>query len=225
LRRQIGLWKSGGPWIALIGIVCVVGIPLSEIYMRYERVFYERAWGVLWGHPVNPFNFPGHVGIALDLAFMVCLTFALLIWSWTSGFVMASFARRATWLAATLFYFVVVDFAWLRQYLVSPNPPLRLTLRLILDLLVDAPVVLIALPLYWGAKSALRGSGLKTRWIAGSGAAIAVLTVLLSWLGSWYEMYETPNGSAGRPPVQSLLILSWPVVYLCAGPVRNLLRK
>ena len=83
LRRQIGLWSSGGPWIALIGIVCVIGIPLSEIYIRFERVFYERAWGVLWGHPVNPFNFPGRMGIALDLAFMVCLTLALLIWSWT----------------------------------------------------------------------------------------------------------------------------------------------
>jgi hypothetical protein len=226
LRRQLGLWKRGGPWIALTGIVCVLGIPLSRIFLRFDRVFYERAWEVLRGHPVNPFNFPGRTGPGLDLAFMVCLSLAFLLWSWTSGFVMASFARRATWLTAMLFYFVVLDFAWLEAFLSRPDSRFRLTTLAAADFLIDAAMAFfIALPLYWGVTHALQSGALKRRWIAGLGTATAILSFLLSWMGSWYEKYETPNGSVGRPDVQSLLILGWPITYLSVRAIWQVLRK
>jgi hypothetical protein len=72
VRRQLGLWKDWHPWLALIGIGGGVGIPLSHIFLGYHQVFYARVWGLLWGHPVNPFNFTGNLAVALDVAYMVC---------------------------------------------------------------------------------------------------------------------------------------------------------
>jgi hypothetical protein len=34
VRRQVGLWAGWQPWLALLGIACLAGVPLSRIAFR-----------------------------------------------------------------------------------------------------------------------------------------------------------------------------------------------
>jgi len=223
-RRQLALWKDWHSWFALIGIVGAVGIPLSRIFLGYQKVFYGRAWGLLWGHPVNPFNFPGALAVALDLAYMVCLSLAIALWSSTSGFVLCHFSRRATWLTSIMFYFVVYDFAFLSA--MRSRPTMEPISSIIADaLLPDGPtMLLILLPVYWGARHGLRRGSVGLRRVLQLVIIIALVNSLALWMSSLYVRFEAVS-SPGNPKMTTFVLLSWPACYMVAAEVWRRCRR
>jgi hypothetical protein len=240
IRRQFALWKEVGAWLSLLGIVGLVGIPLSQVFLSYDNAFYERAWGLFWGHPVNPFNFPGRAAVVLDIAYMTGLSLALALWSWSSGFVLGFFSGRTTWLTGTLFYFMVLDFAfWHRAFvatggdpslILSPvigsGPSLRLILPVILDTLVaDGPMLLfIVLPAGWGARQGLRNPNLGMLRTYVSGAIMVTLTIGILWMARRYEA-EGVMRAPGNLNAWSLVLLNWPIAFMVAAELWRSRRK
>jgi hypothetical protein len=55
-----------------------------------------------------------------DVAFLLCLGVALIVWSWTCGFVLGSPSGRAVCLTWSVFYLVVLDSRWVR-FILSGN--------------------------------------------------------------------------------------------------------
>src|SRR4051812_41086586 len=115
VRRQVGLWWSWRPWLALFGVSCLAGLSFSRIVFRLN---------------VDLYKYGAHYATSLtarqELAFLLCLAGALTVWSWTCGFVLGSLSGRAVWLTWSVFYFVVLDSAWarlvLRGNIVLRNP-------------------------------------------------------------------------------------------------------
>ena len=91
VRRQIGLWTVWQPWLALLGIACLAGLPLSRIAFRLnvdlgQQLTAYYTYGVHFGTLLTPQQ---------DMAWLLCLAIALLLWSWTCGFVLGSLSGRA----------------------------------------------------------------------------------------------------------------------------------
>ena len=110
VRRQVGLWKVWQPWVALFGIGCLVGVPLSQIVFRLNVGLGQQLktyfkWGVHYGTGLT---------VQQDIAFLLCLTIALLVWSWTCGFVLGSLSGRTVWFTWAVFYILVLDSATAR---------------------------------------------------------------------------------------------------------------
>jgi len=109
VRRQVGLWTVWQPWLALFGVCGLAGVPLSRIAFRLN---------VDLGLQLMAYRHGAHFGTSLtpdqDMAFLLCLTVALLVWSWTCGFVLGSLSGRAVWLTWSVFYLIVLDSAWAR---------------------------------------------------------------------------------------------------------------
>jgi hypothetical protein len=101
-RRQLLLWRSWRPWLA----VFVFGVP-STVLLMYVSVSvtctYDRLMGLKLGHWAPT----GHEGFAL----LLCHIFLLIAWSWTSGFTLGSLSPRTLWLNAALGAFLALHFA------------------------------------------------------------------------------------------------------------------
>ena len=108
LRRRVQAWADWRPWFALLAVVIPLGFLLSLV-SRYWSIstsiyswLYINNW--TWAHVGSP-------GARADLAQtvgMVCLWgAALAIWSWTTGFAIASLSRQTIWVQDTLFCLVV----------------------------------------------------------------------------------------------------------------------
>ena len=98
LRRQIDLWTVWQPWLALVGIACLAGAPLSGIAFRLnvdlgQQLMAYFRYGVHFGTLLTPQQ---------DMAWLLCLAIGLLLWSWTCGFVLGSLSGRAVWLTWSL---------------------------------------------------------------------------------------------------------------------------
>jgi hypothetical protein len=223
VRRQIGLWMSWRPWLALFGVCGLAGLSLSRIVFRLNVDLYK--------------NYAAHYATDLtdrqELAFFLCMAGALLVWSWTSGFVLGSLSGRAVWLTWSLFYIVVLDSAWARFVLdgniILRNPltheaPLA-SLQGILRLLMAATLprtiaaLLFLFPALFGAFVGVRSRTLAvphTYLIASVNVALAILTTRAT---GWYDPAHLPAGWPGVPwPVRLLpfLLVSWPAAYLLA---------
>src|SRR5213083_581044 len=154
VRRQVGLWASWRPWLALFGVCGLAGLSLSRIVFRLNVDFYK--------------NYVAHYGTDLtdrqEVEFFLCMAGALLVWSWTCGFVLGSLSGRAVWLTWSVFYFVVLDSAWARFVLtgniILRNPrtheavldSLQGTLRLVMA----TTALLFLVPALFGAFAGVR---------------------------------------------------------------------
>ena len=47
IRRQAGLWTSWRPWLALFGVSCLAGVPLSRIAFRLNVDLARQLMAVL----------------------------------------------------------------------------------------------------------------------------------------------------------------------------------
>jgi hypothetical protein len=45
VRRQVGLWAGWQPWLALLGIACLAGVPLSRIAFRLNVDLGQQLMG------------------------------------------------------------------------------------------------------------------------------------------------------------------------------------
>jgi hypothetical protein len=111
VRRQVGLWLSWRPWLALLGVSCLAGLSLSRIVFRLNVDLHKHASGLRDQLDCSP----GSGVLALPGR---CVT----VWSWTCGFVLGSLSGRAVWLTWSVFYFVVLDSAWARFVLRAHHP-------------------------------------------------------------------------------------------------------
>ena len=222
VRRQVGLWTSWRPWLALFGVCGVAGLSLSSLVFRLNVDLYKYA---------------AHYATSLtarqEVAFLLCLAGALLVWSWTCGFVLASLSGRAVWLTWSLFYFVVLDSAWARFVLdgniilrnplthEAPLASLQGTLRLLMftTLPLSIAALLFLFPALFGAFVGVRWRILPVRHRYLIGSVNIALAVLATWATGWYDPAHLPAGWPRVPwPVRLLpfLLASWPAAYLLA---------
>jgi hypothetical protein len=226
VRRQIGLWTVWQPWLALIGIACIAGAPLSRIAFRLnaelgQQLMVYYTYGVHLETLLTPQQ---------DRAWLLCLAIALLLWSWTCGFVLGSLSGRAVWLTWSVFYLIVLDFAWVR-FVLSGNiilrdpQPLRILVAAALPL--NPAGVLFSFSALWGAFMGVRRRVLSWRGAYVLASAITIFTILVTWMSGWYETaHELWSGGAwhGDSWATRLLpfvVVSWPITYLLATADRR----
>jgi hypothetical protein len=221
VHRQAGLWTSWRPWLALFGVGCLAGAPLSRIAFRLnvglgQQLMTYRKFGV---------HFETGLTARQDMVFLMCLAGALLVWSWTCGFVLGSLSGRAVWLTWSAFYLVALDSAWAR-FVLSGNIILRDPQPLGLLLAVTMPfsiaALLFSLPALWGAFVGVRRRVLRVRHAYLLSSAIAVLAMLTTWMTGWYETAHQVWSGGTWPGVSwpmrllPFLLVSWPAAYLIA---------
>jgi hypothetical protein len=220
VRRQVGLWTVWQPWLALFGVCGLAGVPLSRIAFRLN---------VDLGLQLMAYRHGAHFGTSLtpdqDMAFLLCLTVALLVWSWTCGFVLGSLSGRAVWLTWSVFYLIVLDSAWAR-FVLSGNIILRDPRPL--DLLMATTLPLTIAPLLFtlsalgGTLLGVRRRALPLRAAYVLASAVTIITILTTWMSGWYETaHEVWSGGAWHGvswPLRLLpfVLVSWPVAYLLA---------
>jgi len=221
VRRQVDLWAGWQPWLALLGIACLAGVPLSRIAFRLnvdlgQQLMAYYTYGVHFGTLLNPQQ---------DVAFLLCLSGALLVWSWTCGFVLGSLSGRAVWLTWSVFYLMVLDSTSVR-FILSGNmilrdpQPLRLLIAATLPL--SPATFLFSVSAVWGAFLGVRRRVLSLRAVYVLASAIAIFTILTTWMSGWYETaHEEWSGGAWHGvawPARMLpfVLASWPVAYLLA---------
>jgi hypothetical protein len=225
-RRQIGLWTEWQPWLALLGVACLAGLPLSRILFRFnvdlsQQLMAHRIYGVHFGTLLTPQQ---------DMAWLLCLAIALLLWSWTCGFALSSLSGRAVWLTWSVFYLIVLDSALVR-FILSGNLILRdpHTLRLLMTAILplNPATLLFSLSAPLGAFLGVRRRVLPWRAAYVLTSAIIIFTIVLTWMSGWYETaHEVWSGGAwpGVPWTTRLLpfvVVSWPVAYLLAAANRQ----
>jgi len=224
-RRQIGIWKQWQPWLALLGVVCLAGVPLSRILFRFnvdlsQQLMAYQQYGVHFGTLLAPQQ---------DMAFLLCLAVALLVWLWTCGFVLGSLSGRAIWFTGSAFYLMVLDSTWVR-FALSGNIILRNAGLLRLFVAATVPLniatLLFLLSGLCGALLGMHRRVLPLRAVYVLASVITILTILTTWMSGWYETaHETWSGGAwrGASLLMGLLpfvLVNWPVAYLLATAKR-----
>jgi hypothetical protein len=222
VRRQIGLWASWRPWLALIGVCGFAGLELSRIVFRINVDLYKYA-----------VHYATSLTAGQEVAFLLGLAGALTVWSWTCGFVLGSLSGRAVWVTWSVFYFVVLDSAWARFVLAgnivlrnprnhatvldSPQGILRLLMVTTLPLSIAA--LLFLAPALFGVFVGVRSRILPVRHTYLIGSVNIVLALLAMWATGWYDPAHLPARWPGVPwPVRLLpfLLVSSPAAYLLA---------
>jgi hypothetical protein len=158
------------------------------------------------------------------------LTVALLVWSWTCGFVLGSLSGRTVWLTWAVFYILVLDSEWAR-FVLSGNiilrdpRPLRLLIAATLPLQIAT--LLFALPAICGAFLGVRRRVLSLRSAYLLASAITILTALTTWMSGWYETAREVWSGGAWPGVSwptrllPFVLVSWPAAYLLAKAKRQ----
>ena len=155
LRRQLLLWKSWRPWLA----VFVFGLPSTTLLMYVSvsvTCTYDRLMGFHYGHWAPT----GNEGFAL----LACHIFLLIAWSWTSGFTLGSLSPRTLWMNAVLCICLAFYYAdHFRIYSIWKVSPF-----------------LFLLPAIWGVRQGVRTLRLNLG-PAGLLAASMALLMLAAW--------------------------------------------
>jgi hypothetical protein len=226
VRRQIGLWTVWRPWLALLGIACLAGLPLSRIAFRLnvdlgQQLMAYYTYGVHFGTLLTPQQ---------DMAWLLCLAIALLFWSWTCGFVLGSLSGRAAWLTWSVFYLMVLDSALVR-FILSGNmilrdpQPLRLLMAATLPL--NPATFLFSLSALWGAFMGVRRRVLPLRTAYVLASAITIFTILVTWMSGRYEAAHEVwssgawHGVSWTMRLLPFMVVSWPITYLLATAKRR----
>jgi hypothetical protein len=232
-RRQVSLWTSWRPWLALFGVSCLAGVPLSRIVFRLNGDLRQQ----LMAYHKYGVHFETGLTAQQDLAFLLCLAGALIGWSWTCGFVLGSLSGRAAWLTWSVFYLVVLNSAWARFVLagniILRDPrPLQLLIGTTLLLIgttlpLSIAALLFSFPALFGVFVGVRRRALPMRLAYLLASVITILTILTTWTSGWYERaYEVWSGGVWPGvswPMRLLpfLLVSWPAAYLFATAYRQ----
>jgi hypothetical protein len=225
VRRQAGLWLSYEPWVALLGVSCLAGLPLSGIALDFNGGLYKYTAG-----------YATSFTDLQEVAFLVALASALVVWSWTCGFVLGSFSGRAVWLTWSAFYLVVQDSSLARAILTGGRitedrygyviPPLQDLIRTLpvqtLPLSLQALLLLFAA--LFGAFVGARRRVLTVPHAYLLGSLNAAFTILLTFtIGSYYAAH-LPRGFPVAPwsaHVPWFLLASWPAAFLLVAAYRH----
>lgn len=170
IRRQAALWSDWRPWLALAGLAIPLGTLLSLVSRNTANGsaifiwFYANNWD--W-HLLG--NAAFWYGLSEGIPGVLLSYLALVCWSWTSGFLLASLSRSTLWLNGVLFCLMLLlavplgrpqlfGQALMLQSARSFNPNHVVFAigfyRVLFPLIVQA--VLVFLPFLWGIRRSLR---------------------------------------------------------------------
>jgi hypothetical protein len=227
LRRQAELWKDWRPWLGLLGVAVIMGPRLSRIsgnllFPVYMDVRTYWQHGVLYGTGLSAHE---------ETVLFLCQALALVVWSWTGGFVLGSLSRRTIWVTGSLYFLF-----GLSPSLVAPSLilfPLRILLASIiyrnasnllpLACLAVLQTALFVLPAISGVRQGLRRLALTLPQAGLLTIATFALIVVATWTGGWpHAAVIRWSGGAWDPSAgwQNRLfafgVVSWPAAYLLA---------
>lgn len=203
VRRQFALWKSCRPWLGLAGLVAPVGVLLVLFASKVVGALGQWVWNnAEYGSELVSWEY------SMAAVFM-CTSVSLILWAWTSGFVLGSLARRTVWVHGAVFFLALSGFD---IWMVSKS-----SLTIAVPALM-AQVILLLLPAISGVRG---GRRIGTLTVGQAVAlALAVVTAQASWIliGIW-------GLSAGGVRWLELLlgfgVLSWPTGYIVATAARQ----
>ena len=236
IRRQAALWSDWQSWLVLAGLVAPLGTLLSVVSRNMANSsaiyiwFYANNWD--WELLGNGGFWYGFVecipGVLLSYLALVC-------WSWTSGFLLASLSRRTIWLDGALFCLMLLiggslEGPWLlgpslMRQLAGGFDPNRVVFalrfyRMLFPVIVQA--VLVFLPFVWGIRQSLRLGKLPLPfrailWVT----AFATLATLLTQSLVWWQLRVWTVFPLRFPRLPSLLpfAIVGPAAYLIATAV------
>lgn len=201
IRRQAALWTDWRPWLALVILVVPLGLLLSGVstWWAYRSAIslwlYVNWWdsAFLW-HPLYRDD------LIRTVANFFLRSLALIGWSWTSGFVLGSLSRRATWVngALLLVLLLVVTLGGPTADQSGNSTVFSLTFyRVVFPLMLVS--LLVVFPLLRGMRRSLLRSSLPLLPTMCWALAIALLT---AWTGSGVEYSWIP------------LVMLWPMAYM-----------
>lgn len=230
VRRQAALWKDWRPWLALVGLVAPVGYLLSLTSFRLGAglgMQIRTMWKI--GERYRTGMTTGE-----EIAVLACGCVALVLWAWTSGFVLGSLARRTVWVHGALFCLAWLGewarVAWLvfwRWFELGRSFPIVF----FVPILVQA--FLFLLPSIWGMRRGLRIGTLSVRQTIPLAVSVATITVLKIWTGTWHQA-ALVRWSQGAIPPQTIdwqtvllpyVVVCWPIVYIVATAGSRLKRE
>lgn len=210
MKRQALLWNDWHPWLALVGVGGLVGWRLSRFSFSLSRLLslYSLTY---WRFGVR---YADGLTVSQDLVMFACQSLALILYSWTAGFVLGSLSRRTIWLTGALFYltgFVALPVAVLPAFRWLPLLP---------------HTVLFLFPSMWGLRLGLRVNALGLRRTILLAATISAITALATWTGGWPQAaLETwskgalPQKVFWQARLASLAVLSLPAAYTVAAAI------
>ncbi|MFZ0516875.1 MAG: hypothetical protein WBG23_00190 [Acidobacteriaceae bacterium] len=235
-RRQAALWSDWRPWLVLAGLVLPLGTLLSLVSRNtasssaIDIWFYANNWD--W----NLLSTRGFwYGFAECVPGFLISNLALVCWSWTSGFLLASLSRRTIWLNGALFCLMLLSGgslggpwllgpAWIR-HLAPGFDPNRVVFalsfyRVLYPLIVQA--VLVFLPFVWGIRQSLRLGEVSLAfraiiWVP----AFATLATLVTQDLVWWQLRVWTIFPLRYPRLPSLLPFAvlGPAAYLLATAI------
>lgn len=235
-RRQTALWSDWRPWLAFAGLAIPLGTLLSLISRNTADGsaifiwFYANNWDWhLLGNAGFWYGFSeGIPGVLLSYLALVC-------WSWTSGFLLASLSRRTLWFNGILFCLVLLlaeplgasqlfGQALMLQRARSfyPNHVVFALgfYRVLFPLIVQA--ILVFLPFVWGVRQSLRLCKLPLafRTILWT-TAFATLATLVTQNLVWWQLRVWTVFPLRYPRLPSLLPFAvvGPAAYILATAI------
>ena len=184
IRRQLAEWSRWGPWTALLSVTCLAGSFLSGSLARVEtEIFLQIRTYLQYGVAYEP----GGVSVAQQITYAATATFAMLLWAWACGFMLASLSGRALWITSFLFYCVVRDGEAIRQVMaghiiLKQGFGVTMLFRL---LPLDPVVIAFLLTLALGAGRAMKGVLQRSTCLCLMVVGLALITLLV-WMESWF---------------------------------------
>jgi hypothetical protein len=214
-RRQAACWLDWRPWLAVAAIVLPIGLLLSH--------------ATRWWADAYAFDILGGQRDLVPLVWSAIVISVILAgWSWTSGYVLASFSGRTVWMLSALFA-LVVFLGTLGTTTVARTNAVAFAGHLIgvvLPRLVR--FFLVVLPALWGMRCSRRASVSPWMLAIGAGVLIALTPLAVPLLESSLTLgrgvYPSiaalgPDNTSGtaddlRPLWPIPLVMLWPTAAI-----------
>lgn len=207
-RRQAALWRTWGPWLALLGIVAPVSLMLFHFLLHLGRTFDLYFWIIGNYRHFDPAMLD-QTGLTVShgITVMIRLSFLMFVWSWTAGFVLGTLSRRAILVNGILFCAAGALLSVIALGTVPPPKPL---------LFFSLFTVLIVFPVVWGVREGLRRGILNSTPAILVAIAVGLATAVSIWVGGWWRGGAWNNGQ-----LVVSLFLCWPAGYIVAAANRE----
>jgi hypothetical protein len=225
-KRQAAAWADWRPWVALVFLVIPVG------YLISQRSLALGAWtysNVLTFWRTGERYHSGLTG-GEEILVAACQFVALALWTWTSGFVLGSLARKTAWVQGLLFGTAWLCFFFLWPIVNGRIPPNAEVTALVLHALPFLAIPVLAFtPSLFGARRGARIRVLGLRQAIPLALGVAAVTALAIWTGTWQRL-ALERWSQGAYEAQAIdwlallpryAMLSWPVAYILATSLRR----
>ncbi|MCU1324851.1 MAG: hypothetical protein JWN34_221 [Bryobacterales bacterium] len=107
LRRQLLIWTTWRPWLALIGVAGVSGYHLGWMHAALSMALFQQT--AAWKHYGVHYN-TGVTSFRDQVTHMTALAAAIFCWTAVNGSLLRRLSGRAGWLTWLVFYLAVFYF-------------------------------------------------------------------------------------------------------------------